>query len=195
VLAGAWLLAAALALRRAVAPRPWRALSRPRGGEVVWGLTLVLCLVLLLCLTDLHSISLTAAALGAIAVVIALRASERLRLPVLSRPWRIATDAGVLLLVALAVPDLFMIDLEGASGNLQVSLHNGIIQFHQNFLLGPANEVIHGRAMLVDTSSQYGVGSIYLLAGWFKLAPIGYGTAPWCSWAPTAAGGAAEPTG
>ncbi len=30
--------------------------------------------------------------------------------------------------------------------------------------------------MLVDTASQYGVGSIYLLAGWFNLAPIGYGT-------------------
>ena len=30
--------------------------------------------------------------------------------------------------------------------------------------------------MLVDTASQYGVGSIYLLAGWFQLAPIGYGT-------------------
>ena len=30
--------------------------------------------------------------------------------------------------------------------------------------------------MLVDTASQYGVGNIYLLAGWFNLAPIGYGT-------------------
>ena len=30
--------------------------------------------------------------------------------------------------------------------------------------------------MLVDTASQYGVGSLYFLAGWFQLAPIGYGT-------------------
>ena len=30
--------------------------------------------------------------------------------------------------------------------------------------------------MLVDTASQYGVGSIYFLAGWFELVPIGYGT-------------------
>ncbi len=30
--------------------------------------------------------------------------------------------------------------------------------------------------MLVDTASQYGVGGIYLLAGWFNLVPIGYGT-------------------
>ena len=36
--------------------------------------------------------------------------------------------------------------------------------------------MLNGRAMLVDTASQYGVTSIYLLAAWFQLAPIGYGT-------------------
>ena len=30
--------------------------------------------------------------------------------------------------------------------------------------------------MLAPTASQYGVTSIYLLAAWFQLAPIGYGT-------------------
>ena len=30
--------------------------------------------------------------------------------------------------------------------------------------------------MLVDTASQYGIGSIYFLTAWFQLAPIGYGT-------------------
>ena len=30
--------------------------------------------------------------------------------------------------------------------------------------------------MLVDTASQYGVGSIYFLAGWLKLVNIGYGS-------------------
>ena len=30
--------------------------------------------------------------------------------------------------------------------------------------------------MLVGTASQYGVSSIYLLAAWFQVAPIGYGT-------------------
>ncbi len=33
-----------------------------------------------------------------------------------------------------------------------------------------------GRAMLVDTLSQYGVASIYSLAAWFEIAPIGPGT-------------------
>ena len=51
-----------------------------------------------------------------------------------------------------------------------------MIQFHHDFFLGPVNEVLHGGAVLVDTASQYGVGSLYFLAGWFELAPIGYGT-------------------
>ena len=50
------------------------------------------------------------------------------------------------------------------------------IQLHQDFYLGPANDLLHGRAMLVGAASQYGVGSIYLLGGWFQIAPIGYGT-------------------
>src|SRR4029453_10973224 len=37
-------------------------------------------------------------------------------------------------------------------------------------------QLLHGGAMLVDTASQYGVGVIYFLAGWFQLVPIGYGT-------------------
>ena len=51
-----------------------------------------------------------------------------------------------------------------------------MIQFHHNFLLGPANEVLAGGAVLVDTASQYGVAPLYLIGGWFQLAPIGYGT-------------------
>ena len=46
---------------------------------------------------------------------------------------------------------------------------------HQGFWLAPVNDVLHGRALLVDTSSQYGVGSIYFLAAFFSVAPIGYG--------------------
>ena len=53
---------------------------------------------------------------------------------------------------------------------------NAMLQFHADFLLGPANQMLGGGTMLVDTSSQYGVGSIYFLAGWFELVPIGHGT-------------------
>ena len=34
---------------------------------------------------------------------------------------------------------------------------------HQDFYLGPVNEIRHGRYMLVDDYSQYGVGVIYFL--------------------------------
>ena len=75
------------------------------------------------------------------------------------------------------MPDLLIFRPEAAAGgDLAAALETGIVQFHHDFLLGPANEVLHGHPMLAPTASQYGVTSIYLLAGWFQLAPIGYGT-------------------
>ncbi len=46
---------------------------------------------------------------------------------------------------------------------------HGVVQFHHDFLLGPANQVLGGDAVLVETASQYGVASIWFLAGWFGL--------------------------
>ena len=86
-------------------------------------------------------------------------------------------DVVVLLAVLALVPDLLIFRPEAAAGgDLAAALETGIVQFHHDFLLGPANEVLHGHPMLAPTASQYGVTSIYLLAGWFQLAPIGYGT-------------------
>lgn len=39
---------------------------------------------------------------------------------------------------------------------------------HQNFYLGPANRILHGGTMLVDTFSQYGVLVIYFISTVFK---------------------------
>ena len=79
--------------------------------------------------------------------------------------------------VLALVPDLLIFRPEAAAaGDLAAALETGIVQFHHDFLLGPANEVLHGHPMLAPTASQYGVTSIYLLAAWFQLAPIGYGT-------------------
>ena len=86
-------------------------------------------------------------------------------------------DVLVLLAVLALVPDLLIFRPEAAAaGDLAAALETGIVQFHHDFLLGPANEVLHGHPMLAPTASQYGVTSIYLLAAWFQLAPIGYGT-------------------
>ena len=75
-------------------------------------------------------------------------------------------------MLLLAVPNLVVF----VTGDPETALQTVLIQFHQNFFLGPANQVLAGDAMLVETLSQYGVGSIYLLAGAFLLIPIGNGT-------------------
>jgi len=41
---------------------------------------------------------------------------------------------------------------------------NELARFNIDFYLGAANDVVHGRTVLVDTASQYGVGVIYFLA-------------------------------
>jgi hypothetical protein len=47
---------------------------------------------------------------------------------------------------------------------------------HQDFYLGPANEIRHGRFMLVDDYSQYGVTVIYFLSALLALLPFGFGS-------------------
>jgi hypothetical protein len=84
-------------------------------------------------------------------------------------------DAGVTVLLVLAVPNLLIFTTGPAIPTWLTE--TGIVQLHQNFLLGPANQLLHGGTLLVDQPvSQYGVGSVYFLAAWFHLAPIGYGT-------------------
>jgi len=49
-------------------------------------------------------------------------------------------------------------------------------QHHYNFFLGPVNDFLRGKSMLVDINCQYGVGVIYFLAALFGLglAPLTY---------------------
>lgn len=54
--------------------------------------------------------------------------------------------------------------------------YNASFRVDQDFYLGPANAILHGSPMLVDTFAQYGVGVMYFLAGFFELVPIGYGS-------------------
>jgi hypothetical protein len=177
VVAALWWVLAAPALARAAAPRPWAALLR--AGALTgpaWAAAGVLLGGALLCLADLGSISPLAALAGVAVAGGAVLAVARGWVPSPQRPWGALLDAAIVGLVLLAVPDLVIFRPEQAPGNLAVGLETGIIQFHQNFLLGPANQILHGGAMLVDTASQYGVGSVLVLVGWSKLAPIGYGT-------------------
>lgn len=167
--AAAWWIAAAILIARP----PSAATRRP---GVAWAVAGVLGLGLLACFTRLGSINVPALAVGAVAAVGVVLAAGRLRLPVLPRGAGLAVDVALLGVLVLAVPDLLIFRPEQAPGNVAIGIETGIIRFHQDFLLGPANEVLHGHALLVDTASQYGVGSIYLVAAWSKLLGIGYGT-------------------
>jgi hypothetical protein len=143
-----------------------------RFAAPIWLAAGVLGLGALLCLTDLGSVSPVGIAVGA-----ALVATARLvSLPRLPRRWGLAVDVLAVLAVLLAVPDLLIFRPESAVGNPNIALETSVIQFHHDFLLGPANEVLGGHPMLAETASQYGVTSIYLLVAWFLVAPIGYGT-------------------
>jgi hypothetical protein len=177
LIAVVWWAAAAGALARAGRGGPWPALVRVgRFAGPLWVAAAVLVLATLLCMTVLRSVSPVGLVLGGAAAAAALVAHERGRVPRPARGLGVAIDVVAVALLVLVVPDLLVFRPEDAGGSLAIALETNIIQFHQNFLLGPANEVLHGGAMLVDTASQYGVGTIYLLTGWFQLAPIGYGT-------------------
>ena len=132
---------------------------------------------LLAAFTDLASISIVGLVVSAVVAALVLRAPARRR----EAPrWRGRfADAGVVVGLALVIPNLVVFTAVGETSSFTSAFTTRIAQFHQDFYLGPANIVIHGGAMLVDTASQYGVGSIYAIAAWFQLAPLA--TGPWRS--------------
>jgi hypothetical protein len=184
VLAGVllWAAAAGATLRRATQDRPWPQLERlaPSAPK--------LCLVAgllvagaILCLTrpsSLHPVPLAAGAL----IVAALVAGPRLALgrprpaPGGSRLRGRGFDVAVIVVLALAIPNVVIFHVTGRIPN--VFTPPGVIADQQNYLLGSANQLQGGGALLVNVPvSQYGVGLVYFLDAWFHLAPIGYGTA------------------
>ncbi|MCB8914358.1 MAG: hypothetical protein H6532_00795 [Thermoleophilales bacterium] len=100
----------------------------------------------------------------------------RVRLPRPSRRWGRPLDAAILVLVVLAVPDLIIFQGVGETWEPGNPFLTYVTGFHQSLYLGAASQILNGAALLVDTVSQYGVVSIYLLAAFFKVAPIGNGT-------------------
>jgi hypothetical protein len=172
-----WGVGAAALLWRAAKAEPWAHAGRlaelaPR----LWTATAVLVLGSLLTVTHLASLDPLPLAAGAVLVAALVFAPARLR------SWRPAGRAGavldalVALLLLLTIVDLVVITPDDPASTPLERFVDGVVQFHHDFLLGPANQVLGGQPMLVDTASQYGVGSIYFIAGWFQLVPIGYGT-------------------
>lgn len=145
-------------------------------GSRAWTVAAAAIAAALLTVTDLNSISPYALA-GSALVVPAFLVWERRRcVPRLPPRWGVVADVLAVVVLLLVIPDLVIIRPEDPALTPMERYDIDVVQFHHNFLLGPANQVLGGSTMLVDTASQYGVGSIYFLAGAFSLAPIGYGT-------------------
>ena len=138
----------------------------------MWAVAGVLLAGVALAFVDLDGVSRAGLLIGAIGVAGVLFVHERARLPTVPTWLGHTIDVVLVVLILLAVPNLFPL----ASGVPGTSLDLSLIQFHQNFYLGPANQILAGDAMLVDVLSQYGVGSIYFLAGAFAVIPISNGT-------------------
>ncbi len=166
-----WAFAAvvvAVALRR-----PSAAFARlAPGAGLLWLCVAALVLVGAVAFATLGSLAALPIALGALITAAVVLGYGRVELPRLPRGLGRGYDAGAALLILLAVPNMVIFSPEDPS---QAYLTD-VIQFHQDFFLGPASHVVGGGAMLVDTLSQYGVVSIDFIAGWFELVGISNGT-------------------
>ncbi len=176
---GTWWIGTVALLVRARRSPPWALLlERAHLAGRAWIFAGSLVVVALLAFTSVGSISAVPLGLGVVAIVAILFAIARREAPWprMRRRWGIAFDATIVGLLMLAIPDLVIFRPEDATTDPVTAFNNYLVQFHHNFFLGPANQVLHGGAVLIDTASQYGIAPIYLLAGWFQFAPIGYGT-------------------
>lgn len=170
-----WWAVTALVLARALSAKPWPALLRAAPlAPVLAGGAAVSALGAVLCVTSLSRLSAVALLLGAIVLLVVVALHGRARLPRVSGRLAVALELLIVVLLVLVIPDLNI--FKPAATRALTSFNASVIGDQENFLLGPANQLLAGGTMLVDTVSQYGVVSIDFLAGWFHIAPIGYGT-------------------
>ncbi len=138
-----------LAAARRLTSKPWH-----RGALVVFGGILGIAAFLPAGTLTFGSF------LGSLAILAgALLANAGLVRPLTDRRVRIVVAIAVPLVIALLVWDVSF-----------SSIHD------HDFFLGPANDVRHGRYMLVDVYSQYGVLVIYFLAAALHFLSFGYGS-------------------
>ena len=170
-----WAALAGAALWRVLRGARWRALEWLQGTSPAPGaLAGLLAFGVLLCLTSSASLGALPLLIGAALAALVLVLYRRARLPRLGR-WGWVIDAIVVAVLLLAVPDVVV--FKNPVGIPNIFVDPGIVQFQHDYILGSVNQVLGGGALLVnDPVSQYGVGLIYFVAGWFGIAPIGYGT-------------------
>jgi hypothetical protein len=173
---GGWCALTAALLTRATRQGPWPGLLGVSGSAVpAAAIAGALLFGLVLAVTGLRSVSPVPLVLGAVAVVTVLALRHRLRMPLPGRRLGTGIDVAVLVLLLLAIPDTIIFRTSSAIPN--PFFEPGIIQFQHDWILGPANQLLGGGGLMVNSPvSQYGAGMLYFLDGWFHLAPIGYGT-------------------
>ncbi|WDT94151.1 hypothetical protein JDY09_02540 [Thermoleophilum album] len=88
---------------------------------------------------------------------------------------RRALDVAVVAVLAAFAVNMVVFEPGALDRPLDRRIYDWVVAFHANFLLGPANQLAHGGTMLVDTVSQYGVGSIVALSRVVDLVSSGYG--------------------
>ncbi len=172
----AWLLLAMSVLGLAMSGRG-AGLGRVLTGQgrLIWQTAATATVGAVFALVGWDKIDPAALAMGVVAGAIALLLFNRLRPREIGR-WGLAFDVAMVGLIMLAIPDLVILRPEQAVSDPVAAFDTEVMQFHQNLFLGAASQVNSGSALLVDTVSQYGVGSIYLIAAFFNVAPIGHGT-------------------
>jgi hypothetical protein len=173
---GVWCALGAATLIRVTRARRWTLLARvqERASEA-WTVAAVLVFVTFLSFTHLRSLSLVGLVLAVVVATGVLFAQGRMAVPRLGRLAGGAVDTAVAVILLFAVVNVVVFEASSALPNIYFP--PGVIQFQQDWILGPTNQLLGGGALLVNEPvSQYGVGLVYFLAGWFHLAPIGYGT-------------------
>lgn len=174
-LAGCWWLVAGAIIARALRPRPWPNLLRARRlTPAVAGAAAAGVVVCVLCVTTLSRLSWVALVVGTSGAVAVVLLHGRAHMPRIAGAKAVAVEILIAAVLLLLVPNLNI--FRAAATPALTHLNALIVADQQNYLLGPANQLLAGGTMLVNTFSEYGVASIYFLAGWFHLAPIGYGT-------------------
>ncbi len=148
-----------------------------RKAGAAWAAAGVLAAAACLAFVTFDGLSVTALIVSLLAAALLVLAWVRFgaRPGATGRWWR-GLDLLVLILILVAVPDIPIYRIDELATSASDAYIANTMQFHASLFLGPVNAILHGRYLLVDTVAQYGVGSLYFIAGWFKLVPIDYGT-------------------
>ena len=168
----AWGLLAAAALFAAASGRLRLGQALTSRRKLLWWATGCGSIALMLSFSDVGSIALAPLIVGVLIAAAVVRFGDQVSLPRLGRRTGLLVDGFLIVLLVLAIPNLVIF----TSGSFSANVELAIIHFHQNFFLGPANQVL-GRRGDAGRHALPVRGRVDLLPGGpVPLIPIGDGT-------------------